>query len=217
MGRRGIDGVDRLRNFPVHVRAASSSAGYSLLPIQWNRGPHGGAHDFVRSIWPPLPLVISVGRLSMVPWQSMHSMVVAARGFAVKQAVAVHVRIEVAIDALHPIGQVDILQVDRLGELLRIVVRDDLVVEVEQVALAVFLEHGAEDPAVAVVIGKLGVLQLRVQLGDPLQKIQVAPQPARGGGFGILRASPSTSSASETFCCALGYMNSPSVSWSHQV
>ena len=29
---------------------------------------------------PPLPLVMSVGRFVMVPWQSMHSMVVAARG-----------------------------------------------------------------------------------------------------------------------------------------
>ena len=46
-------------------------------------------------------------------------------------------------------------------------------------------EDGAEDPAVAVIIGKLRVLQFRIQLGDVLEKIHVTPQPARGRGFRI--------------------------------
>ena len=41
-----------------------------------------------------------------------------------------------------------------------IVGRDDLAVRVEQVALAVALEHRAEVPAMAVIVGELGVLQL---------------------------------------------------------
>ena len=43
--------------------------------------------------------------------------------------------------------------------------RDHVALVVEQVALAVLLEHGAEDPAVAVEVGELGVPGLRVQVG----------------------------------------------------
>ena len=42
---------------------------------------------------------------------------------------------------------------------------DDVALVVEQVALAVLLEDGAEDPAVAVEVGELRVLGLRVQVG----------------------------------------------------
>ena len=78
-----------------------------------------------------------------------------------------------------------VLQVDRLREFLRIVVRDLVVVEVEQVAFAILLEDRAENPAVAVVIGELRVLQLRIQLRDFVEKILVAPEPARRGRLGI--------------------------------
>ena len=47
-----------------------------------------------------------------------------------------------------------------LAPFLRIVGRDDLAVGVEQIALAVALEHRAEVPAVAVIVGELGVLEL---------------------------------------------------------
>ncbi len=76
---------------------------------------------------------------------------------------------------------------NRLRELVGIVRRDDLAVLVEKIAVAVLLEDGAEDPAVAVVIGELRVLQLRIQLGDLLEEIQVAPQSARRGGLGVLQ------------------------------
>ena len=61
----------------------------------------------------------------------------------------------------------------------RRVVRDRLAAVVEQVAVPVLLEDGAEDPAVAVEIGELGVPRLRVQLGDPLQERWVGPVAAR--------------------------------------
>ena len=47
---------------------------------------------------------------------------------AVEQAVAVHVHFEMAIDALHPFRQMDVFQMDRFREFLRIVVRDFVVV-----------------------------------------------------------------------------------------
>src|SRR5271165_1973839 len=75
---------------------------------------------------------------------------------------------------------------DRLAEFLRVIVRDDLVIEIKEIASAIFLEDGAEDPAMAVVIGELRVLELRVQLGDALEEIEIVPESARGGGLGIL-------------------------------
>src|SRR5216110_3412292 len=49
-----------------------------------------------------------------------------------------------------------------LCELLRIVIFDLVVVEIEQVALPIVFENRAEDPAVSVIIGELGVLKLRI-------------------------------------------------------
>ena len=104
---------------------------------------------------------------------------------AVKLAVAVHVGEKMAIAALHSVRKVDVLQVNGLGEFLGIVIRDRAIAEVEQVAFAILFENGAKDPAVTVIIGKLGVLELRIQLGDIFEEIGVAPKPARRGGFRI--------------------------------
>ena len=81
---------------------------------------------------------------------------------AVKLAVAVHVSEKMAIDALHPAREVHVFEVHRFGEFLRIIKRDRVIGEIEQHAFAVVFEDGAKDPAVSVVIGKLGVLQLWV-------------------------------------------------------
>ncbi len=78
-------------------------------------------------------------------------------GLGGEQAVAVDVGGEVAIDTLHAAGEVDVLEVDGLLEFFRVGGRDDVVVEGEEVALLVLLEDGAEDPAVAVVVGELGL------------------------------------------------------------
>ena len=97
-----------------------------------------------------------------------------------------NVHVKMAVGALHPVAKMLVLEMNGLGELLRVVERDDVVIAVAQIALAIVLEYRAENPAVAVVIGELRVRQLRVQLRNLFQKIQVAPQAARGGGLGIV-------------------------------
>ena len=105
------------------------------------------------------PLVISVGALvdRAVAVDAVDLDRVAR--LAIELAVAVIVLPEVAVDALHPLLEVDVLQVHRLAEPLGIVVRDDPVVLVEQVAAPVALVDGAVDPAVAVEVGELRVLR----------------------------------------------------------
>ena len=105
---------------------------------------------------------------------------------AVQLGVAVRVLDEMAIDAVHALFQVNVEQVDRhssrrfrgllgrvgagtlldfLGILMAasmvsgVDLADHVARVVEEIALAVLFEHGAEDPAVAVEIGELGVLQ----------------------------------------------------------
>ncbi len=67
-----------------------------------------------------------------------------------------------AIAALHPVGEMNIFQVNCFRELPRIAVVDLVIVEIEQVAFAIVFEDCAEDPAVSVIIGKLGVFELRI-------------------------------------------------------
>ena len=61
----------------------------------------------------------------------------------------------------------------------------DLVVGVEQVALAVGLVDVAEDPAVAVVIGELHARELRIQIGHVVQERRVGPLAAQGRALGV--------------------------------
>src|SRR6266545_262527 len=82
---------------------------------------------------------------------------------AVELAVAVAVLLEVAIDAVHPLLEVDVLQVDRLAELLGVLGRHYLALTVDQVALPVLAEDGPVDPAVAVEVGELRVLELGIE------------------------------------------------------
>ena len=69
------------------------------------------------------------------------------------------------------------LEVDGLLELVFVVVRNDVVVGIQQIALAVALVHRAKHPAVAVEIGELRVLELRVEFGraEFFQEIEVLP------------------------------------------
>ena len=55
--------------------------------------------------------------------------------FAVKQAVAMHIRLEMAIGALHSLGEMRVFQMNGFGKLHRVIVRNDFVVEIEQIAL----------------------------------------------------------------------------------
>ena len=94
-----------------------------------------------------------------------------------------HIDMEVAVGALHAFGQVDVIKMDGVFE---IGVGDDVIVQVQAVAFLVLLEDGAKHPAVAVIVRKLRVFELRVQLGSLFEKVAVAPQAAGGCGFGIL-------------------------------
>src|SRR4051812_44547850 len=52
--------------------------------------------------------------------------------------------------------------------------------------MPVLFENGPEDPAVAVVIGKLRILQLRIELRDFFHEIEITPKAASRGCLGIL-------------------------------
>ena len=67
----------------------------------------------------------------------------------------------------------------------RIAGAQDLAIGVEQIALAVTLEDAAEVPAMAVIVGELGVLVAVVHVIDVAQKLDVGPQAARARAFRI--------------------------------
>ena len=81
----------------------------------------------------------------------------------VKNAVAVRVLAEMAIDALHTFFEMNVVQVNRLLEPIRIVRRNDPVLRIEQVPFAIALENFAKQPAVPVKIGELRALQLGIE------------------------------------------------------
>ena len=128
-----------------------------------------------------------------------------------------HIDVEMAIAALHSVREMHVLQMNGLRKFLRIVMRDHVVIQIEQVAFAIVFEDGAKNPAVSVIIGELRVLQLRIQFGDAFEKILDRPKVRAPRPLPDCSALRSTSSSSVGLCCSFGYMNSPSVSWSHQV
>ena len=74
---------------------------------------------------------------------------------------------------------------NRLFEFFRIIVGDDRTLGIEQRALAVALENCPEVPAVTVVVGELGVLELWIQTRDILQELGVSPFTPSSGFFGV--------------------------------
>ena len=113
-------------------------------------------------------------------------------------AIAVGILTEVAVHTVHATLGVDVHQVHRLAilrcegglrisghfaqlgqdplELGGIVVGNDVAVLVQEVALAVRLEHRAEHPTVAVVVRELRVLEVLVQIRHVLKERAIAPQ-----------------------------------------
>ena len=69
--------------------------------------------------------------------------------------------------------------------LLRIVIGDLGADLVEQVALAIALVDRTEIPAMAVVVGELGIFQCRIEQGDILGKLRIAPLAADRRFLGI--------------------------------
>ena len=112
----------------------------------------------------------------------------------IELGIPVAVLVEVAIDAVHSFFGVDIHQVDWDTVTLFAVdflefirgfhsghqgrsrgLLDLLAFVVEQVALAILFEHGAEDPAVAVEVGELGVLEEWIQFAHAREELGVPP------------------------------------------
>ena len=119
---------------------------------------------------------------------------------AIDIAVAVAVLREVAVGALHALFGVDIHQMDGLARVdagrdelglvalapfLGVVVGDDLALGIEQIALAVALQDGAEIPAVAVIVGELRVLELGIEVVDVAQEVDVGPFAQGRGALGV--------------------------------
>ena len=100
---------------------------------------------------------------------------------AVDFSVAVIVLLEMAIVALHPFFEMNVGEMHRFTEAVRIVERDLLAVPVEPVSSAVVVEHGPEDPAMSVKIRELRGLQLLVEFRAArlLQELFAAPKSAR--------------------------------------
>ena len=136
---------------------------------------------------------------------------------AIQLARSVHVLDEVAVDAVHPFLEVDVLQVHRLLPQVRIVERNDIAVGVEEVPLAIALVDLGEHPAVTVVVGPLRLLQRRVLLAERSRGTRdrsTGPRDAASSGLNR----PSRSIPLRVgFRCTFGYIDSPSVSSSHHM
>ena len=127
---------------------------------------------------------------------------------ALEPPVAVHVLLEVTVDAMHALLEVDVLQVHgdagaavraafdgRLeGHLsvLRRDVRDDVAAGVEQAALAVVLEDRAEHPPVPVEVGELREVHAGVRVGGTSEEVGSGDLSRMANGLGIeIRPQPS--------------------------
>ncbi len=107
------------------------------------------------------------------------------RHFTVDVPVAVIVLLEMAVNAMHADIHVHRAEVHRFFHLVRILVTDGAAVFIKQGTLAIALEHGAEIPAVAVVIGELGIFQFRIQFRNIGKEFRIAPFAANRRAFGI--------------------------------
>ena len=94
---------------------------------------------------------------------------------SVNLSIAMIVLIEMAVRALHSLFQMNVRKVHRLAESLWIVERNNLVVLVEPVPFSIVFVDAAKNPAVPVVIGKLGMLELRIQFRDFVEELLVSP------------------------------------------
>ncbi len=161
MRGEGINRVDRLRNFPTDIRRHDRLL-EKLCPFP----------DEPRSPW-SVAVVRQIDLAGVAGSNQRRPLINRAVAIdaidrrrvarlAIKLAVSVDILFEMAIRALHSIGEMHVLQVNCLGELVGIVVRDFVVAQIEQIAFAIVFEDGAENPAVTVVIGKLRVLEFRI-------------------------------------------------------
>ena len=106
------------------------------------------------------PEEIRVARASIVPWQSTQSSSIGGARLGVELSIAVGILLEVAVHAVHAFFEVNVREVHGLFEFIGIFGVDDFIFGIKQIALAVAFVNRAENPAVAVKIGELGLVRV---------------------------------------------------------
>src|SRR6185312_9463268 len=189
MGAAGSDGVENLYNFPlqifIHDRALIQPVALPIeLPL--TKGSGSGAHvdPVIWCGWTVHHQGGARGHVAVAAFAG-HDDYVSA--LAIELAIAMAVLLEVAIGALHALFLVDVGEVDGFFEFVFIVPVHDVIVGVEQIAFAIVLVYGAKDPAVAVEVGKLRLVELFVELRRTYlaQEAHIAPFAAISGAFRI--------------------------------
>ena len=95
---------------------------------------------------------------------------------------------KMAVDTVHPLLEMNVVQVDCLLKAIRIVGRDDTVPGIQQVTFPVAFEYLAEHPTMPVKIGKLGASQLRIEFGRSglVKKRRVRPASTHTGRLRVI-------------------------------
>ena len=127
---------------------------------------------------------------------------------AVELAVAVVVLLEVAVHAVHPLLEVDVLQVDGLLELLRVVGGAPACPAASsRLPFRSCLKTARKTQPWPWKSANCVFLSLRVQGGDVGQEVAVGPQAAQGRRPRGWRAAISSRSAAESFFGSFGYID----------
>src|SRR5271155_1043063 len=97
--------------------------------------------------------------------------------FSVEFSIAVTVLFEMAVNTMHSLFQMDVLQVDSLFELVRIIERNLVVLSIQKISFAIVLESLPENPSVAMEVFELSVLEVFVEFRRPrlLEEVHVGP------------------------------------------
>ena len=82
---------------------------------------------------------------------------------AVELSVSVLVLREMAIDAVHPFLEMNVAQVDRFLESIRIIEADAIPLRIEQIAFAIAFVDRAKEPAVTVEVRELRMFQFLIE------------------------------------------------------
>src|SRR5205085_7586742 len=94
---------------------------------------------------------------------------------------------KVTVNAVHPFFEMNIVEMDRFSESIRIVRRYYCVPAVEQIPFSIAFEDLAKDPAVPVRIRELRSLQLGIEFRSAglVEKFLLGPEPAQARRLGI--------------------------------
>jgi len=100
--------------------------------------------------------------------------------FSVQFSVAVTVLFKMAVNAVHPLFQMNIFQMNSLLEFVRIIERDWVAIFIQKNTFAIVLESSPENPAVTVEVCELRVLEVLIEFRSPrlLQEIYIRPTSA---------------------------------------